>query len=199
LKAKIRGKGDLFHDLLLARGGKCLKEDGIFEVEIDPRRCEGITCVPLRVEIRFGKEFPIAETCDGERIPSGIPTGKYYRDRETGRILYIWDHWRDKYRELGQIVEEAISNLPLTAQEKEQKKKEENKRKEEEETARVREEKARKRANLREWRRSLRNYLADLEKEVSRVRDLLKPRRSYKVIRDGFYEPRLGWPSDDDC
>jgi len=225
IKVLVNDDDILFQKLLLARGGRILassyrevKEKKILRpvcanelqwaIEIPAEKCEGISAKPFALEIFFGKAFPLAETRDGRNIKGKLDTRReyasfeYWRDPESGELRFRWElcKWQSPPSELGEIVKKAISEAPLTLEELEKKKEEERRKREEEERVRKREERSRKRANLKEWRRSLRNYLADLEKEVSRVRDLLKPRRSYEVIRDGFYEPRLGWPTeDDDC
>jgi len=189
---------------LLSRGGKILKEGF---VELSPEETVGTIFKPDEVEIVFDINYPLKETRDGRNIRGELDprrehlSEEYWRDEE-GRLRYTWQScaWQRGPATLGAIVEKAIKERPLTEEEAKKKAEEEEKKKREEEEARKREERARKRANLKEWKRSLRSYLADLEKEVSRVKDLLKPRRSYTYVRDGFYEPRLRWDSeDDDC
>jgi signal recognition particle GTPase len=123
-------------------------------------------------------------------------------------ILRAIDEERKKYaphhifQPLLSKLKEAIEEYLITHEEEQRRKEEEQKRKKEEEERWKKEERLRKESNLAEWRKDLERYLQVLQAEVQRVSELLQKNfilDNYDEIKEGYFQKRLEYPSDDDC
>ena len=99
-------------------------------------------------------------------------------------------------------MEKIIQEVVITNVEKRKKEEEEETKKKEEEARRRAEEIERKTRNLLEWSSSLRKYKEELLKELARIEEILVREpviENYDWYKEGYYQRRMEYPSEDDC